>query len=174
MSHPWHYRPRQFFLALAARRRAQDDAPARRVLPPALFTLFEQMPPEDRRHALTVLADLEARGETDPILLQAGLLHDVGKAGAGVGLAHRVARVLVRPLIPGLWRWLTAAPTGRRRPFWVVAYHAERGAVWVESQGADPALVALIRQHERPLPPAWAGTPMARRHAALAWADARS
>jgi len=174
MRHPWHYRPRQFFLALAARRAEIDDTPARAVLPPALFAIFEQLPAEDRRHALTVLADLEARGEADPCLLQAGLLHDAGKAGAGVGLPHRVARVLCVPLAPRLWRWLTAAPTGWRRPFWVVAQHPARGAAWAESQGADPAVVELIRYHEAPPPSAWAGTAMAERHAALAWADARS
>lgn len=174
MDHPWDYRPRQFFLALAARRRVLDDAPARRVLPPALLALFQRMPPEDRRHALTVLADLEARGDADPILLQAGLLHDLGKTGAGVGLPHRVARVLVKSLAPRVWAWMIAQPTGWRRPFWVVAHHPARGAVWAESQGADPAVVDLIRFHESPPPAAWAGTPMARRHAALAWADARS
>lgn len=131
------------------------------------------MPAEDRRHALAVLAELEAVGECDPLLAQAGLLHDVGKANAGVGIPHRVARVVLRRLAPPLWRWLSGRPTGWRRPFWVMANHAARGAIWVETQGGHPDLAALIRAHEEPAPPDWAERDLARWHAALARADAK-
>jgi len=170
---PAAYRVSQFFTALAARGQRLDDGPARRVLPPALFALFAAMPPEDRRHALAVLADLEARGESAPPLLQAALLHDVGKARAGVGLAHRVARVLLARPCPPLWRWLAARPTGWRRPFWVLANHAARGAVWAETAGASPDVAGLIRHHETAPPPDWEGTDLARWHASLADADGR-
>lgn len=166
------YRNRQFWHARAARRRAIDPAPARDVLPPALFALFERMSPEDRQHALDVLGRLRAAGATAPALLQAGLLHDLGKAEAGVGLPHRVARVLLRRTVPPLWRWLAGRPTGWRRPFWAVANHPERGAVWVETEGAAPDVVALIRHHEREAPAEWRGTPLAEWHAALCAADA--
>lgn len=168
------YRVKQVGSLLAARRRPPDDGPAAELLPPELFALFQQMPPEDRRHALRVLADLRWRGAAAPELLQAGLLHDLGKAGAGVGLVHRVARVALKRTMPPLWRWLAASPTGWRRPFWVVAHHPERGAVWAETAGAAPAVVALIRHHERRAPADWTGTPLAGWHAELAWADARS
>lgn len=131
------------------------------------------MPLEDQRHGLAVLMLLRQRGETAPVLLQAGLLHDVGKAAAGVCLHHRIARVLLRGSMPPLWRWLCAKPTGWRRPFWVVANHPERGAVWVASQGGAAELVALIRHHERRPPEAWTGSDLAAWHAALSWADAR-
>ncbi|MCB0216776.1 MAG: hypothetical protein KDH92_09090 [Chloroflexi bacterium] len=168
------YRVRQLLDARAARRDPPDDGPARALLPPPLFDAFRQMPAEDRRHVLTVLADLRDRGESDPALLQAALLHDLGKAGAGVGLIHRVARVLLWRAWPRAWAWLSARPTGWRRPFWVVARHPERGALWVEALGGSPELVALIRHHEAPAPAAWQGQDLARWHAALAWADARS
>jgi hypothetical protein len=168
------YRLGQVASLLAARRRPPDDRPAAELLPPELFALFQQMPAEDRRHALRVLADLRSRGATAPQLLQAGLLHDLGKAGAGVGLVHRVARVALKRTLPPLWRWLSAAPTGWRRPFWVVAHHPERGAVWVASAGAAPEVAALVRHHEQRAPTEWAGTPLAAWHAELAWADARS
>jgi hypothetical protein len=157
---------------LAARRRPPDTTPARRLLPPELFALFEAMPPEDQRHGLTVLARLEAAGERDPVVLQAALLHDVGKAKAGVGLVHRVLRVLLRRSAPPLWRWLSGWPTGWRRPFWAVANHPERGAVWVETQGGGGELVALIRYHERSALPVGAPPEQVLRHAALARADA--
>lgn len=166
------YRNRQFWHALAARRRPIDPAPARTVLPPALFALFERMSPEDRQHGLDVLGRLRTAGVTAPPLLQAGLLHDLGKAEAGVGLPHRVARVVLRRSVPPVWRWLSGCPTGWRRPFWAVANHPERGAVWVETEGAAPEVVALIRHHEREAPEAWRGTPLTEWHAALCAADA--
>lgn len=172
------YRTRQFFAALEARtgRADLDPSPARRILPAALFDLFLRMPPEDRRHGLEVLARLESDPAVEPArdgpLLAAGLLHDLGKAEAGVALPHRVARVLLRPALPPLWRWLSGWPTGWRRPFWAVAHHPERGAIWVQTAGGDPALVELIRHHELEAPPAWRGHDLARWHAALSAADA--
>ena len=163
----------QFRRALAARRRPPDPAPAQQALPEPLFALFGRMPAEDRRHALAVMALLVSRGEADAALLQAALLHDVGKAEAGVRLHHRVSRVLLRGTARSLWRWLAASPTGWRRPYWVMSNHPARGAVWVETQGGDADVVALIRYHESKAPAAWSGTDLARWHEALAWADAR-
>ncbi len=168
------YRVGQVFAALAARREPPEDGPAREILSPALLEIYQSMPAEDRRHVQAVLADLRQRGEADAPLLQAALLHDAGKAGAGVRLLHRVMRVLLWRSWPRAWAWLSGSPTGWRRPFWVVANHAERGAVWIESQGGSPELVELVRWHEREAPAAWRGRPLARWHAALAWADARS
>lgn len=172
------YRTGQFFAALAARsgRADLDPAPARRILPDPLYELFLRMPPEDRRHGLEVLARLEADPAVTPAsdgpLLQAALLHDLGKAEAGVRIEHRIARVLARAIAPRLWRWLSGWPTGWRRPLWAVAHHPERGAVWAETAGAPPAVVELIRRHELPAPPEWRGLDLARWHAALAAADA--
>jgi hypothetical protein len=163
----------QFANALSARRQPPDAGPARAVLPAPLVELFLRMPPEDRRHGLAVLRLLTGRGETAPALAQAALLHDVGKAEAGVGLPHRIARVLLRRRARPLWGWLSGRPTGWRRPFWVIANHPERGAIWVETQGGSPDLVALIRYHEQRAPAGWAGTDLAAWHEALAWADAQ-
>lgn len=165
------YRVRQLGAALAARRHPPDDQAARRLLPPALLAIFARMPAEDRRHALAVLAALEVAGWADPPLLQAALLHDAGKADAGIRLWHRAARVLLTATAPGAWERLSACPTGRRRPFWVLAEHPARGAVWVETQGGGADLVALIRYHESAAPAAWAGGPLTEWHAALRRAD---
>lgn len=167
------YRVGQFAAALRARHAAGalDAGPARAVLAPPLADLFDRMPPEDRRHGLDVLGRLRAGGTEDPVLLSAALLHDVGKAEAGVDLIHRVTRVLLQRAAPRLWRWL-CRPTGWRRPFWAVANHPARGAVWVETVGGPPELVALIRLHESPAPADWAGTAQGRRHAALRAVDA--
>lgn len=168
------YRVGQFVTAVRSAVRPPDPTPAREVLPPDLLALFHRMPPADRAHGLTVLSELQAAGHEDPVLLQAALIHDVGKAEARVTVVHRVARVLLRWIAPSVWDWLAGGPTGWRRPFWVVANHPARGAVWVETSGGSPELVALIRYHEDDTPDAWAGTVQARRHEALAAVDART
>ncbi|RIL11805.1 hypothetical protein DCC79_03595 [bacterium] len=168
------YRPWQLAAALRSRRHPPDAAVAAAILPPGLAPLFDAMAPEDRRHALRVVAALAARGEAAPVLLQAALLHDVGKANGGVHLRHRVARVLLSRLWPAAWVWLSASPTGWRRPFWILAWHPARGAEWIAAAGGGAELAALVRHHESAPPAAWAGTEMQRWHAALKWADARS
>jgi len=163
----------QFFAALAARRHPPDDTPARPVLSPDLYALFARMSPEDRSHGLEMLALLLADGQSDTILLQAGLLHDVGKADSGVGLTHRILRVLLVGHVGWLWRQLSGTPTGWRQSFWVIANHPQRGADRLAERGADEALVELVRYHESVPPAEWAGTAQARRHAALSAMDAR-
>ncbi len=142
------------------------------MLPKNLQPLFAAMPVEDRQHGMQVLAALQADGATDPPVLQAGLLHDLGKAEAGVGVIHRVARVLLARSLPPLWTRLAGTPTGWRRPYWAVANHPERGAVWVASAGGSDDLIELVRHHENPPPAEWSGTARARWHAALTAADA--
>lgn len=169
---PW-LRGGQFFRALSARRQPPDLTVALALLPAPLYDLFAGMLPEDQRHGLAVLALVRTRGGSAEPLLQAALLHDLGKSGAGVGLRHRVGRVLLRRRVRPLWRWLSASPTGWRRPYWVMANHPARGAVWVETAGGSADLAALIRYHEA-LPPAeWSGLPLAEWHDTLAWADER-
>jgi hypothetical protein len=165
---------RQVVEALEARRHPPDTTSARGALPPELLAVFEAMPVEDQRHGLDVLARLRGAGHRETPLLQAALLHDCGKANAGVGLHHRAARVVLRRAFPPAWAWLAGSPTGWRRPYWVVANHPERGAVWLATRGADDDLVALVRFHEAPLPEDWRGTERARWHAALAEVDART
>jgi hypothetical protein len=130
------------------------------------------MLPEDRQHGLEVLSILDGPAN-DPTLRQAALLHDVGKANAGIRLEHRVLRVLLSRRAPRLWSWLAGEPTGWRRPFWVVTNHPERGAVWVESVGGGHDLAALIRFHESDPPAEWASSRLGRLHATLADADAQ-
>jgi hypothetical protein len=144
------------------------------VLEGPLLAVFCRMPPEDRRHGLAMLEAVRATGTTDPPLLEAALLHDCGKAEAGVGLVARIARVVLRSLAPALWRWLSDTPTGWKRPYWVLANHPERGAVWLASSGASQETCELVRYHEAAPPPHWAGrTELLRWHATLSAEDAK-
>jgi len=149
------YRVRQFVGALAAARRpltAAEVALARCHLPPAAWPLFDAMARADQRHSLRVLAALQARGQTQPALLQAALLHDCAKAASGVRLWQRVAKVLLAAFWPAVLARLAAAPApaqpGWRAGLWAHLHHPARGAELAAAAGCDPVAVALIRRHE--------------------------
>ena len=77
------YRARQFSNAFRAGLTAADEELVRRFLKVEQQRLFYAMRPLAQRHHLDVGADLLANGWDRPDLVQAALLHDVGK-----GLTH--------------------------------------------------------------------------------------
>src|SRR5689334_6771600 len=100
----WLYRSRQFFVAALRKADPAEIEEAQRVLGPQLFALFERMPAQYQRHALTVYHRVRDAGCADPNVWQAALLHDSGKfnptSGRYVTIAHRVLVVLLDAL-PG-------------------------------------------------------------------------
>ncbi|MGI6367887.1 MAG: hypothetical protein ACOX2L_05925 [Anaerolineae bacterium] len=129
-----------------------DASRARAVLSPEAWPLFSALSAVDQQHALCVLDRLS--GQAIPIsapLAQAALLHDCGKAGAGLNVFWRTASVLLKAV--GMLSRL-AIPSG---PRWRVQlyrqlHHAERGAVLCEQAHCEPATVALVRWHDRTPP----------------------
>jgi len=150
------YRVRQFVRAASAWLRPQDVGQTDRYLPPAALDLFRAMPRYDRQHALSVFHTLRERGYTDPDLLAAALLHDVGKTGHRAGrlrLWHRVAVVLMRACWPGLLELPGRAGAGRPGRIgwaWVQQQHAALGAELALGAGCSPRTAELIRRHEEP------------------------
>lgn len=157
------YRAWQFFRAAFGRVRTAEVEGAARYLEPAQMALFRRMPRCDQRHGLDVFATLWAAGERDEALLAAALLHDVGKAGGGLTLWHRVAVVLLGHRVD---RW-AGDGRGWRAPLAVHVQHAEMGARRAAAVGCAPDMVDLIRRHHDPAPDD-------RRTAALQWADKRN
>lgn len=151
------YRVRQFIHATSAWIRAEgvDQALLARYLPPRAMDLFLAMPYYDQQHALNVLSTLQDQGYSDPDLMAAALLHDVGKSASRMGrprLWHRVARVLGHALWPELLERLSHRDPGGgwRQPFYVQEHHAALGAELAQEAGCSPATVELIRHHEEP------------------------
>jgi hypothetical protein len=162
-----YYRSSQFFKAVGA---AIDAAMGARVTEdecvlvksvltaPAQRALFDRMPAADRRHAVALLNTLRAGGHEHPALMQAALLHDVAKSGAGITIFHRVAVVLLRAFRPTWLQWLARdadqglPPHGGvslwRRPFARYVNHPSIGARWAEEAGCHPMAVSLIRRHQ--------------------------
>ena len=145
------YRLWQFLAALGTFVRVPDDAPARALLRPAAYALFQRMAPYDRAHALRVYRYLSGKGVEDPALLEAALLHDVGKSAGPerIPLLYRGPIVLARGR-PHLWAWLSRErPRGDpRRPFYLYAVHAAQGAELARVAGCAPEVVALIAAHQ--------------------------
>ncbi len=148
------YRVRQGLHALGALVRPVNDAQAAEILAPELYALYRRMRRSERQHSLRVLRDLLAEGHTQPDLLAAALLHDVGKTQGRFSLPEKVVVVLVRALAPGLFqRWGSAeSARGWRQPFAVSVQHPAWGAEMAAAAGASPLLVELIRRHADPLP----------------------
>jgi putative nucleotidyltransferase with HDIG domain len=169
------YRGWQVVWAVSARWSRPGEGPARELLSADLYELYDAMPVPDRRHALAVLQALQAAmpaSGRDLVLLQAALLHDVGKSAAHIRLWHRITAVLLAVVAPRALSWL-AAPQGWRRPWWVLQHHAALGAEMVAQAGGSEALVLLIRHHQGDAQPAL-DDHSRRRLSRLRLADARS
>lgn len=145
------YRVRQFFRALTARINARDRQVVLTTLPPMLADLFYRQSTNDQRHALDVYETLRDSGYDDPALLQAALLHDVGKAAGRIPVPYRVAIVLIRAVRPAwICRLALPDPQSWRYPFHVYDQHPAQGATLARAAGAAPAVVALIAAHHAP------------------------
>ena len=145
------YRVAQFFTTFWTSFRPVDVAYAARYLDPALLRLFRRMSRAEQHHGIAICRTLEARGHSDPDLLVAALLHDVGKIQAPPRLWDRVIAVLGEHFAPQrVARWSVGKPCGLRRGFVVRRMHAEWGAALAEQAGATPRAVALIRRHHDP------------------------
>ncbi len=104
----------------------------------------------DQRHSLDLCERLRFDGHTEPDLLRAALLHDVGKAAGSLPLLARVAYSLVVMTSPGIADWLCGSPTGWRSAFYLAAHHPEIGAAAAARAGASSRVVDLIAGHSDP------------------------
>jgi len=133
---------------------AADAAEVERILGEPLAALFRCQTAGEQAHALRVMRAV-ANGEPPappPELLQAALLHDVGKSVAPLSLPERSIVVLARRWAPqAAKRWGQGQPRGWRRPFVTAERHAEWGAILCQQAGAPALTVDLVRRHQAPL-----------------------
>ena len=152
------YRTRQFKLAFLGPWHPIPDAALTPHLAPALLTLYRRMHPSEQAHSFAVLQRLQAAGQTDPDLLTASLLHDVGKIRSPLSIFDRILVVLARRFLPrraSRWGQVPLAslqgqaePVGFRRPFVTAACHPAWGADLASEAGASPRTCDLIRRHQ--------------------------
>lgn len=145
------YRVRQFVQYAGARLSPAEQQAVEDRLGPSLAELFGRMAPAEQAHAHRMAQALLACGRTEPDLITAALLHDVGKTRAPLALWERVLVVLLGQLAPGTAERLGQTDGdahGLRRPFVTARRHAAWGAEMAECAGASPQVVALIRRHQ--------------------------
>jgi hypothetical protein len=148
------YRSRQFWNALLGPRTRVETEALLPHLTPTQITLFRRMQPSEQAHAFQILERLKNAGQTDPDLLTAALLHDVGKILYPLSTFERVIIVLGKRFFRrSARRWGEGKPTGFRRAFVVAAQHPDWGAGLAEQAGVTPGAVELIRRHQDPLSP---------------------
>jgi hypothetical protein len=165
------YRVRQFTLALGAsvyRERTDDLA---YLLDRRQSDLFNRMCSTDQHHCAAVFRTLQEQGHTDPSLLRAALLHDVGKTLGPVLLWHRVVAVLAKALVPRRWDSVDAHPGTWSYPLYVHRHHATLGSELAAEAGCGRDTVWLIAHHEDPGAPSQPGERLTGWLAALQAAD---
>jgi hypothetical protein len=146
-------RVRQFVVQVYPRRMTTVDRTLHDVLPPAACALMLRLPPGDRRHAVRVYERLARQDDSagaDAELLQAALLHDVGKADdcGRVYLAHRIAAVLLSSGAPAWYGRLARPSRGRwRHGLYLARYHPELGGAIARQAGCSERVAWLIARH---------------------------
>jgi len=164
------HRVAQFLRAAFARPGAGDNALVEQHLPPTLRPAYSRLGRAEQAHAVATLRTLLRQGHTDPDLLAAALVHDLGKSRAPLRLMDRVLVVLAQSYLPRqAARWSQGEARGWRRPFVVAARHAAWGETMVLEAGGSPRLAEILRRHHDPLPDA--STPVDRVLKALQAAD---
>ena len=128
---------------------AQEMETVTAVLTPAELALFQRFSLSDQQHSYRVLCTLQTAGYTQPSLLTAALLHDVGKTRYDVTVWERSVAVLLGLIWPQRAAvWGQEAEKWWQRPFAIKAQHPAWGADMVEQVGGDLLAVTLIRRHQ--------------------------
>lgn len=113
------------------------------------MALFGRFCASDQAHSYRVMRTLRDAGETEPDLLKAALLHDIGKSEADLSVVDRTLIVIGEHFRPEqAAAWGAGPAEGWRAPFVVRARHAEWGARLAAGAGSNPRVVSLIRRHQ--------------------------
>jgi hypothetical protein len=165
------YRVRQAIWALSAQWRPLDLRALDEYLSQEQRKLFLEMSRSDQRHSLAVFEYLQKNGSGDRALLQAALLHDIGKVEGQVRLWHRVIIVLIRAFSPKLLIRLARDRIGSwRYPLFLYLEHARLSGERARLAGVSSEVESLIREHHDAAPSMSEGA-FARKLRALQRAD---
>jgi hypothetical protein len=144
-----YWRTLQGLRAMTAFLRPVDYQVVEELLTPELLALFKRMRASEQHHCIRVMTALRRWGYTDPDLLTAALLHDVGKARYPLTLFGRSAAVVITTIAPRLaQRWEEGEPRGLRRPLVIAHRHPEWSAQDMSAAGASQRASNLARRHQ--------------------------
>lgn len=143
------YRVWQFWQSLKNAPRSEDREKVKVILNSAELALFQGLPIPDQNHSLRVLQTLQSAGETDPDLLKAALLHDIGKILHPLRHWERVFAVLLEAFLPRIAAdWGEKDLKGFYRPLVIISQHPVWGADLAEKAGSSQLVIWLIRHHQ--------------------------
>jgi hypothetical protein len=138
-----------------------DEEWVQSVLSDDELRLWRRMSTVDRRHAVGVARDVEARlgDEATRPVLAAALLHDVGKVSAGLGTYGRVIATLAGAAAGRSMAEAWTEGKGFTRRVGLYLRHGAIGADMLAMAGSDPLTVTWAKEHHLPeeewtLPPA--------------------
>ncbi|WP_420627238.1 HD domain-containing protein [Candidatus Leptofilum sp.] len=124
------------------------------ILSASELSLFDQFSPNDQRHSYRVMKMLQDAGHSQPALLVAALLHDVGKTKLHLTIWERSLIVLASILLPRQTAvWGQGEAVGWKRPFVVKVQHPIWSAEMAAAAGSLPQAIELIRRHQDTVPP---------------------
>ncbi len=146
------YRARQLRMAFWGPKRQIQSVALQPYLSPVQIVLFQRLQASEQSHAARVFERLKAEGHSEPDLLAAALLHDIGKILSPLSIIERIVIVLGRRLFPAaVKRWGGGSPRGLRHAFVVAERHPRWGADLAAQAGASPRTVDLIARHQEKL-----------------------
>jgi hypothetical protein len=136
----------QFWRHASARVTPAERAKAVQVLG-SLAPMFFELPTNDQRHGLDVLATV-TRLESHPgqLLQQAALLHDLGKGAANFSVVDRSVTVFLQAVSPRTLEALLRSRPAFARRHEIYADHARIGGQRLRAAGAAD-LAAIVAEH---------------------------
>lgn len=149
---PLHRAGRFFSTAFGGGPSAEDTEWALSQLSDREKRLFAQMRPADRSHSIAVAraVDRHFGGEPPEWVLQAALLHDIGKTVAGLGVYGRSVATLSGWIGGADMAEQWADTTGFTRRVGLYMQYPRLGAELLEVNESDPLVVAWAAEHHLP------------------------
>lgn len=138
------YRIKQFFKGLFCV--SPDISIAEEYLNPRELQLFNRLPSYEKRHAIDTAVTLMGfnAGNKRDILIEAALLHDIGKLGSRVGLIKKSVLVLMNRFFPQVSRRLAR----NINMFNIYYNHNIIGARILKNINVDSEVIKLVEHHQ--------------------------
>lgn len=141
------YRIKQFCRGLLAKVTPEDQKFLEMYLNDHEIALFYRLRMGEQRHCLNIAYDCLSSEMSDPFLIKAALLHDVGKIHSNLTLVNKALVVLVLKLhIPE-----KILPKFLKKALYYKMHHPTLGAKILEESGTEPPVIFLTRYHHHDL-----------------------